>query len=169
MDNNLNNIYLRFHYVVIIVMIGIKWTLCLHLLKQSVQKTFMGALCASTYHTVVMLAVINFTLITVTVSWRTKSPRTWLFVQQLVCTNNKKSKLPTTGPMWGWPVTGGFPSQRPSGAESFYVSWRHRGDWERLQPMKTHVLYRIWKKIWSLLIFCESNVASLVISLKLRR
>ena len=57
-------------------------------------------------------------------------------------TSNKISKLCITDPLWGNPpVTGGFPSQRASNAESVSM-WRHHGQFHGIsaQPRTCHAL-----------------------------
>ena len=60
-------------------------------------------------------------------SWLLELPVNWVFVKQLVQTDNKEtSKVYITVPLLGEPpVTGGFPTQRHSNVENISTWWRH--------------------------------------------
>ena len=79
-------------------------------------------------HTVLGMQLLIHAGIIVKQKWLT----TWLFVQHLVLAVNKENiKAPYNWPLvreihQSWPVTGGFPSQRPNNTERVSTSWyRH--------------------------------------------
>ena len=58
--------------------------------------------------------------------WRLRSPLSRLFTELFIHRSKKTSKLLVTGLRVGnSPVTGEFPAQRASNAETIYILWRH--------------------------------------------
>ena len=91
-------------------------------------------------------------------SWRLRSPKIWMFVQQLVYTNDKEYPSLLVLCEGNPPLTGRFPSQRASNTEAVSISWRHHAQEYR----------RLWSEwvtvIWLSRAAQHTNFVSLRIS-----
>ena len=90
-------------------------------------------------------------------SWRLKSPITWLFIHQLVQANSnrKKSRLCITGPLWGESLNEGPAMWKAFPCHDVKMRYTVSVGIRTLRRLSTRYMFNSWKRSYMVLCTCK--------------